>query len=553
MKWKNVLRLIRVDIKSGRLVRGQKLRKYKESRVIPYVMYGGSCILGIALGLVVGMVYIGVPDPGEKIALLMGVKSLFIAAPTLVLTYSLIFTMMRQIQRAGIKASIQPPYWLPFTWGEHTLAAILANLIGIQLAAFISVISAIAVVSIFLEEILFAILTISALLATTFMASVTTEIFRVIQVRLTGLFYKSSGTKAIWLRFVGSILLIILFYAIYFFFTSGANFPAIIDTLAGGQKAVWFIPYLWLGIVLFSFLNGRILEAVAFSLGSVAFLSALFTLAVKLNSKFGLYEPSTIRISIGGYAPRSSIWRRLGFSLPEVAIMRKDFKAFTRRRELMYFFALPIIITMIYLSLTTSTPYFQGLSPFSALILLAPGALMAASMGSMIIGQEGAPVWHLYSSPIKAESLVKCKYVFVVIVSSVVTLACSTVGILIVRPSMRTIFAALIESVFLIISISAVSLIAGIKGASFVEIPRPRMIRPVVGIINFIVCLILASVILLPFFPYIGTILGFLSPLPRFYLYLALMISGVITAIVSYGSFTYAVKSAKDFLAKAEI
>jgi len=552
MKWKNVIRLIRVDIKSGRLIRGQKLRRYKENRVILYVMYGGSCILGIVLGLLVGTVYSGVTDPEDKIALLLTVKSLFIAAPTLVLTYSLIFTMMRQIQRAGIKASIQPPYWLPFTWGEHTLAAILANLIGIQLAALISVVSAIAVVSFFLGEISFAVLTISALLATAFLASVTTEILRVIQVRLTGALYKSSGKKAIWVRFVGSILLIIAFYAIYFFFTSGANLPAIIETLASGQKTVWFIPYLWLGMALFSFLNGQILETVAFSLGSVAFLSALFTVAVKLNSKFGLYEPPAIRVSIGGYAPRSSIWGRLGFSLPEAAIMQKDFKAFTRRRELMYFFALPIIITMIYLSLTTSTPYFQGLSLFSALILLAPGALMATSMGSMIIGQEGAPVWHLYTSPIKAESLVKCKYAFVVIVSCAVTLVCSTVGILIVRPSMRTISAALIESIFLIISLSAVSLVAGIKGASFVEIPRPRMIRPVEGVINFIICLILASVILIPLIPYIGKIMGVYSPLPQFYLYFALAISGVITAIVTYGSFTIAVKNAKDFLAKAE-
>ncbi|MFB0522415.1 MAG: hypothetical protein ACETV1_01470 [Candidatus Bathyarchaeia archaeon] len=553
MKWKNVLRLIRVDIKSGRLIRGQKLRNYQESRVIQYLMYGGSCILGIALGLVVGTVYNGVTDIENKIALLLGVKSLFIAAPTLVLTYSLIFTMMRQIQRAGMQASIQPPYWLPFTWGEHTLAAILANLIGFQLAALISVISAIAVVSIFLGETLFAILTISALLATAFIASATTEIFRVIQVRLTGAFYKSSGTKAIWLRFVGSILLIIVFYIIYFFFTSGANFPAIIETLASGQKTVWFIPYLWLGMVLFSFLNSQILEAIAFSLGSVAFLSALFIVAVKLNTKFGLYEPSTIRISIGGYAPRSSIWRRFGFSLPEAAIMRKDFKAFTRRRELMYFFAMPIVITILYLSLTTSTPYFRGLSPFSVFILLAPGALMATSMSSMIIGQEGASVWHLYSSPIKAESLVKCKYAFVVIVSAALTLACNTVGILIVLPSTRTIFAALIESIFLIISLSAVSIIAGIKGASFVEIPRPRMIRPAVLIINLIVCLILASVILLPLIPYIGTIMGFSSHPPQFYLYLALAISGVITAIVSYVSFTIAVRNAKDFLAKAEI
>lgn len=553
MKWKNVLRLIRIDIKSGRLVRGQTLRRYQESKVIQYILYGGGCIIGIALGLLVGTVYSGVTDTEKKIALLLGVRSLFIAAPTLVLTYSLIFTMMRQIQRTGIKASIQPPYWLPFTWGEHTLAAIVANLIGIQLAALISVVSAIAVVSIFLGEFPFAVFTISALLATAFLASVTTEIFRVIQVKLTGAFYKSSGKKAIWLRFVGSILLIITFYAVYFFFTSGANFPAIIETLASGQKMVWFIPYLWLGMALFSFLNGRVMETIVFSLGSVAFLSALFIVAVKLNSRFGLYDPGAIRISIGGYAPRSSIWGKLGFSLSEAAIMRKDFKAFTRRRELMYFFALPIIITMIYLSLTTSTPYFQGLSFFSALILLAPGALMATSMGSIIIGQEGTPVWRLYSSPIKAESLVKCKYAFIVIVSCVVTLACSTVGILIIRPSMRTIFAALIESIFLIVSLSAVSIVAGIKGVSFVEIPRPRMVRPVEGIINFVICSILTGVILFPLIPYIGTTMGFHIPLPQFYLYLALAISGVITAIVSYGSLRIAVKNAKDFLAKAEI
>lgn len=178
---------------------------------------------------------------------------------------------------------------------------------------------------------------------------------------------------------------------------------------------------------------------------------------------------------------------------------------------------------------------------------------MATSMGSMMIGQEGAPVWHLYSSPIRAESLVKCKYAFVVIVSCAVSLACSIVGILVVRPSMRTVFAALIESIFLIISLSAVSLIAGIRGASFVEIPRPRMIRPVDNIINFVICLILAGVILLPLIPYIGTTIGLYSPPPQSYYYFALAISGAITAIVTYGSFTIAVKNAKDFLAKAEI
>ena len=552
MKWRNVLRLISVDIKSGRLIRGQRLRRYRERRVLQYLMYGGSCLLGIAVGLLVGTVYSGVPDPEMKTGLLLNIKILFIAAPTLVLTYSLIFTMMRQIQRAGIKASIQPPYWLPITWGEHTLAAILANLIGVQLAALLSMVSAISVVSIFLGEIPLAALTIFALLAIAFLASATTEIFRILQVRLTGAVYKTSGKAAIWVRFFASILLFIAFYVVYFFFTSGANFPAIIEALASGQKTVWFIPYLWLGMTLFSFVNGQIVETVAFSLGSVAFLSALFAVAAKLNSRFGLYEPPAIRISIGAYAPRPSIWGRLGFSSSEAAIMRKDFKAFTRRRELMYFFVLPVVITIMYTSLMR-VPYFQASSGFSALILLIPGALMATSMGSMMIGQEGAPVWHLYSSPVTAESLVKCKYAFVAIFACVVTLACSAVGILIIRPSLRIIFAALIESIFLIVSLSAVSLRAGFKGASFVEIPRPRMIRPVDTIINFIICTILACVILAPLIPYAGTMIGLLDPLPQFYLYIALAISGTTAAIATYGFYRIAVKNAEDFLAEAEI
>jgi len=554
MKWKNIFRLISIDIKSGRLIRGQRLRRYRESRVLQYVIYGGSCLLGIAIGWLVGTIYNGLPDPNVREMLLLGAKSLFISAPTLVLTYSLIFTMMSQIQRAGIKSSIQPPYWLPITWGEHTLASILANLIGIQLAVLIFVVSAISVVSVFLGEISLAVLTIFALLAIAFVASATTEIFRVLQVRLTGAVYKSSGKAAIWVRFFGSILLFVVFYIVYFFFTSGANYAAILEAFASGQKTLWLIPYIWPGMALFSFTNGQIIETVVFSLGSLAFLSALFTVAIKLNSMFGLYEPPAIRISIGAYAPRVGIWGRLGFSLSEAAIIRKDFKAFTRRRELMYFFVLPIvfmIMPLMQIGRAGTLPP-QGLL-FTFAMILMPGAIMAISLGSMIIGEEGSPVWHLYSSPITAESLVKCKYAFVVIFSCAVTLACGAVGILIFRPSLRMIFAVIMESIFLIVSLSAVSLRAGIKGADFIEIPRPRMIRPLEAIINFIICLILAGVILAPLIPYAGAMIGFLKPLPQFYLYVALAISGAVAAIVTYGFYRIAVKNAKDFLAEAEI
>jgi len=46
--------------------------------------------------------------------------------------------------------------------------------------------------------------------------------------------------------------------------------------------------------------------------------------------------------------------------------------------------------------------------------------------------------------------------------------------------------------------------------------------------------------------------IGLLDPLPEFYLYIALAISGTTAAIATYGFYGIAVKNAEDFLAEAE-
>ncbi|MDH5268010.1 MAG: hypothetical protein OEW62_10090, partial [Candidatus Bathyarchaeota archaeon] len=102
MNWKTVLRLIGVDVKSGRLVRGRKVRRFRERRFFQYLLYGGACALGIAVGLLAGTFYDRIPDLETKIILYDGAISLFLSLPTLVLIYSLVFTLMGQIQRAGV-------------------------------------------------------------------------------------------------------------------------------------------------------------------------------------------------------------------------------------------------------------------------------------------------------------------------------------------------------------------------------------------------------------------------------------------------------------------
>lgn len=117
MNWKNVVHLIRVDRKSGRLIRGRRLTRYRERRIFTYLLYGGALVLGLLAGIGGGFTYqtVSAIDPQNKVLFDQAVPSLFLSLPTLVLIYSIVFTMMQQIQRSGVKFSIQAPYWLPIS------------------------------------------------------------------------------------------------------------------------------------------------------------------------------------------------------------------------------------------------------------------------------------------------------------------------------------------------------------------------------------------------------------------------------------------------------
>ena len=81
------------------------------------------------------------------------------------------------------------------------------------------------------------------------MASVTTEILRVIQMRFIGAVYKSSGRAAIWVRFIGSLFFFVVFYILYFYVIYGSGSVTFFTTLSHFQSAVWFVPFVWLALL----------------------------------------------------------------------------------------------------------------------------------------------------------------------------------------------------------------------------------------------------------------------------------------------------------------
>jgi hypothetical protein len=172
----------------------------------------------------------------------------------------------------------------------------------------------------------------------------------------------------------------------------------------------------------------------------------------------------------------------------------------------------------------------------------------------MIIGEEGSSIWFFYSSPSTARSLVKCKYIVICILSGIAMLICSIVAISVAQPSSNLTITTLIESALLIFALGAVSIGAGIRGASFIEVPRPRMVRPLTSLTNTVLCFVLTIVILSPFIPYAAQIMSFpllTSPL-RLELWGAVLASTIIALIITFAFYRIALKKAEEFLLKAE-
>jgi hypothetical protein len=357
-------------------------------------VYGAAVAVGIAAGILVSLFYNSqLSTVGFKSSFINIFGNFQIALPTIILVFTLVFTMLQQLQRSGSSFAHQAPYWLPVTWEEHTVASILADMLGLPLIAIALLSPPILIIAAFTGQLPLAIGSTLLMFTAAFMAGSTTEIVRILQVRFTGAVYKSTGKAAVWVRFASTLLFFIVFYIIYFYITSGTGLTTFVLTVASVQASAWFVPFVWLGLTLYSLTNGLILQGFLFLFLSLLFIATLFYIATKLNTRFGLYEPPAITISRGIYAPKTGFLGKLGFTSVEAALFRKDLKAFTRRRELMSAFILPIVFLILPIISTlngSSTSTQSGFPPqFGfAFTSLFPVALMAMSLGNFMTGEE---------------------------------------------------------------------------------------------------------------------------------------------------------------------
>ena len=555
MSWKNVLRLYGVYRKSYRLIAKDKFRNYEESRWKNYAGYAVLLLIGVSVGIMlafaVGTAWHGAA-PGDRTSIQDAAAGIFVALPVIAVFYSLYFTQMSQIQRMGANTAVQPIYWFPLTWSEHTLASLLTSM-AMPLVITLILIPVILIPSYVIGMLPLGMLTIVALAAGMVATGFTSEILKGVQIRIISTLSKRAGRLTVWIRFLTTLALFTLVY-IFYFAINRADIMGLVQSLANGIMLAWFIPYLWPGVVLYEVYHGAWPEAALFAVATGAFAWVLYRLAVRSNEKYALQDSQVIRISAGGsYVPKRGLLERLGISTAVAAVMRKDLRAYTRRQELMYVFIMPIIFVVSTLMPFMAGGRSAGPDTFSFFYLsLEPAVVLAIFLASSIVGSEGERRWFLIMSPLSARSFVRAKYLFCVLVSTVVALASVAIASLLFPATPYMIATGIVESLLLTLSIGMVALSFGIRGADFKESLKQQVIRPRWMLACMFVSVVLTLVVVLPVLAYgasdmIGDIVPGIvpSPLSHAYLFAAWLISGLLALAIGGVFYVLSVRSAK--------
>lgn len=339
------------------------------------------------------------------------------------------------------------------------------------------------------------------------------------------------------------VLRLVIFAVIIIIIDTSFNPNVLIDvvnSLSSTLSYVPFIPILWGSIAMEAVATGEGLKAAAFSAATVLFTAVLLWIAVKVRSKYWSPTLAAVSISHAEYMPRSGVLTKLGLTEGEAAMVKKDLKGVTRRRELISFFAIPIVFVAIFL-IDTFTPGItggstsgSGLGIVTDLPIFFAATIFALMISSISFGQESRAVMTLYSLPISPDQILKAK-AFVALLFAL----SATIGIAIIfwfaggRGPL-----VLVENIVIGSSVAVEEVFIGLGfGAShpdFQERPRPRFVDPFWIILMLPVGLVVAGITSVPI---IVRDVFYVTSTPGsapFYLFPAGVAFAVVVSILSY-------------------
>lgn len=244
------------------------------------------------------------------------------------------------------------------------------------------------------------------------------------------------------------------------------------------------VPLFWGSFAVEGIIQGQVLAVVVFAPLSVLFAGALVWVAVRVRSRYWSPVPTAVTVTSSEYAPRVSFLARFGLTHAETAIVRKDLKGATRRRELLTFFSVPIVLVVIFtldFVLGAGGSSSSGAATFDALtdipILFVP-CIFGVMVASISFGQESKAVMVLYTLPISPREILRAKAVFALFFALGATLAASVYFALIAGMGTTRFLEDLMVGSCVAVEEVCIGLGFGASHPDFQERPRPRYVDP---------------------------------------------------------------------------
>ncbi len=372
-------------------------------------------------------------------------------------------------------------------------------------------------------------------LVATFIGSVGVEILRSLLARASSAFSKVGGRAMVVSRILGVVLILLFTQALF----SGFLIVRVISTLVGDIAAAVAVPIFWPTLSITSLLGSNLLGSALFSLLSLGFFLVLAYIALSLRARFWVLAPPSLRFSGSSAVSGVSRFRRLGLSTTSIALVRREIRSATRRKEVVRLMAIPIILpVMITFPVIFSPAPSSGSAPPSQIspILLAGPLLFGVGLGALFlgmtsIGQEGKRLWNIGSLPIGASTIVKSKLMFTSLIGMIGLILGLALTVVLFHLSILDALTFTGVGLAVIMAEASLGIAVGSRYPDFSDGPRPRFVTIAGSILGSILGIIVMLLISGPFafFLIARLVLGI-----PFSLYLSLLFSGLVGLVFSW-------------------
>ncbi len=248
---------------------------------------------------------------------------------------------------------------------------------------------------------------------------------------------------------------------------------ASLHALSSVAYASALVPFLWSTEALLLWTQGAVLVALAYALGQVLFVAALLYAAARLRVRF--WVPSAVEVR---FEPRRSPsghrgLAALGLAPNEAALVAKDLRGLTRRREMLPMLVLPIVLVVLvfvegpFLGAEGSVVWVGWAAGFFALLVSATS-----------VGQERRSLQFLYALPIAPRNVARAKVVAVLLPALLVAAGVSVLVGLVVHLAPVAVGGTVLLAGGATVALALWGLVFAARFSDFQDRPRPQYLRP---------------------------------------------------------------------------